>query len=147
MSSRLFQDQVETKAWFFNMFLMNWLWLLIFLDLLAKKSLAMHSKRQGPDRSWDDASKRFRANLDDLFLSNEISATRAQTLYSDGAACGHKWKKRAKVGQVDQTHPQRSIEGDDFKIKMARSLSCTCESSMPQNWGSQDHHAALFVAP
>ena len=90
---------------------MNWLWLLIFLDLLAKKSLAMYSKRQGPDRSWDDASKRFRANLDDLFLSNEISATRAQTLYSDGAACGHKWKKRAKVGKWGKStkHTHRDL--------------------------------------
>ena len=63
-------------------------------------ALAMFHKRQGPDRSSQESHKRFKRNIDDLFLNNDVSATRAQTLYADGAACnlGRDWTKRARVG-------------------------------------------------
>ena len=61
-------------------------------------AVAMFSKRQGPDRDWSDKDKNFKANIDDLFLSNDISAQRAQSLYQDGTDTGHKWEKFAKAG-------------------------------------------------
>lgn len=73
------------------------LWLCYYL---IGDALAMFSKRQGPNRDSDDPAKRFKANIDDLFLSTDISALRAQSLYSDGAACDVPgFALRAKVGQ------------------------------------------------
>ena len=51
----------------------------------------MFSKRGRP---WEaesvPADQRLRANLADLFVSNDVSAARAQTLFADGEASGAK---------------------------------------------------------
>mgnify|MGYP007018355561 CR=1 FL=1 len=49
----------------------------------------MFGKRE---RAWEEnalpAARRFRANVADLFLSNDVSANRAQSLFADGQASG-----------------------------------------------------------
>ena len=81
-----------------KMLVHKWTRLLATLMLFGH-ALAMFSKRQGPDRDISDKAKKFKANIDDLFLSNDISATRAQSVYQDGADCDLPgWKKAAKVG-------------------------------------------------
>ncbi len=50
---------------------------------------AMLSKRGLPfDADELPPSRRFRSNLGDLFLSNEISAARAQSIFADAVAAG-----------------------------------------------------------
>ena len=51
---------------------------------------AMFGKRLGPDPelSSGSAAKKLKANLADLFLSNDISAKRAQTFFQQAAAAG-----------------------------------------------------------
>ena len=78
---------------------------MVLVFYLFYDALAMFHKRQGPDRSSQEDQKRFKRNIDDLFLNNDISATRAQSLYADGAACklGRDWDKRAKIGNSGST--------------------------------------------
>ena len=59
----------------------------------------MWHKRQGPDRDIDDKAKKFKANIDDLFLSNQISGVRAHSIYQDGSDCNLEgWGQRARAG-------------------------------------------------
>jgi hypothetical protein len=53
------------------------------------------------------SNKRFKNNLGDLFLSNEVSAARAQSLFSDAQLAG-----TAHVGNLagnDQKHAHRNL--------------------------------------
>lgn len=78
--------------------LVTWSRFLLVLGLFWD-AVCMFSKRQGPNRDIEDHEQRFKANIDDLFLSNDISARRAQSIYSDGAKAGHnRWRKFARVG-------------------------------------------------
>ena len=78
--------------------LVTWSRFLLVLGLFWD-AVCMFSKRQGPSRDIEDHEQRFKANIDDLFLSNDISARRAQSIYSDGAKAGHnRWRKFARVG-------------------------------------------------
>ena len=68
--------------------LVHWqLVLVLFLCLDAVE--AMFSKRPLPDRDREmSAAQRLRLNVADLFLQNDVSATRTQTVMSDVNACG-----------------------------------------------------------
>ena len=70
--------------------------LLLFLDAVE----AMFSKRPLPDRDREmSAAQRLRLNVADLFLQNDISATRTQTVMSDVQACGIEgFTRLAKAG-------------------------------------------------
>ncbi len=61
---------------------------------------AMFSKRPLPDRDEDmPPCQRLRQNIADLFLSNDVSGARAQTVMSDVNACGVEgFDRLAKTG-------------------------------------------------
>ena len=57
--------------------------------LFFQTAQGMFQKRAGPDyEECDTASKRLKSNLADLFLSNDISGSRAQSAFEDAAAAG-----------------------------------------------------------
>ena len=60
----------------------------------------MFSKRALPNAGEGaTAPKRFRSNMVDLFLNNDVSGARAQSLFSDAAACRlNEFKDLAKAG-------------------------------------------------
>ena len=71
----------------------------LVLSLLFWDAMCMWHKRQGPDRDIDDKAKKFKANIDDLFLSNQISGVRAHSIYQDGSDCNLEgWGQRARAG-------------------------------------------------
>ncbi len=61
------------------------IWFLFFAAVNA-----MFGKRLGPDPelSSGSAANKLKANIADLFLSNDISAKRAQTFFQQAAAAG-----------------------------------------------------------
>ena len=56
-------------------------WVFFFLQFCC--ALPMFHKRARTQDSSRDPAKRFRQNLSDLFLGNEVSGARAQSLFSD----------------------------------------------------------------
>ena len=68
---------------------------------------AMFGKRLGPDPelSAGSAAKKLKANIADLFLSNDISAQRAQTFFQQAAAAGlHDMHSVAATGSKKNVH-------------------------------------------
>lgn len=73
----------------------------------------MFSKRSLPDRSGEPEAKRFKANMEDLLLSNDISADRAQSLLQDASYMNDPFGVRrlaasGKGGALKQKHCSRS---------------------------------------
>ena len=68
-------------------------------------ALAMFGKRSRAYKEEELSPRtRFRSNLEDLFLNNDISGARAQNLFADGAAAGHTdMRKLAKAGNKGQS--------------------------------------------
>jgi hypothetical protein len=73
----------------------------------------MFTKRPLPhDKDSEPPSLRLRANIADLFLQNDISGTRAQSIFSDGHACGLEgFRKLAEVGGKVKVHKQNIARG------------------------------------
>ena len=85
----------------------------LLMFLLFFQSLGMFTKRALPDAGEGaEASKRFRGNVADLFLSNDISGCRTQSLFQDGADCGiQDFVRLAKAGNSGKSknHIQRDL--------------------------------------
>ena len=63
-------------------------WLRLFFCLFnASSAWCMFHKRALPDEN-EDPRKRFRENLADLFLSNDVSGQRAVSLFADAELAG-----------------------------------------------------------
>jgi hypothetical protein len=85
-------------------------WALKFLLIcyLQGYALAMYAKRQLPnDLQKVPESKRFKYNAADLFLSNEISADRAVSLFRDASTSDPKHSK--KLGQSSGKNQARDL--------------------------------------
>ena len=79
--------------WHFRLLLTLWQLPLIW---------GMFSKRSLPDRNDIPEGKRFRANMGDVFMSNELSADRAQSLLQDASLVGNHLQvgKLASAGRI-----------------------------------------------
>ena len=65
-----------------------WHFRFVMICFLLPGACSMFTKRSGPNREGEPQSKRFRANVEDLFLSNELAANRVQSLVQDASFCG-----------------------------------------------------------
>ena len=76
---------------------------LVFLCCFGNAA-GMYGKRsKGYKDDELSPGKRFRANLEDLFLSNQMSGQRAQNVFADGAAAGNgNFEPLAKAGKRGQ---------------------------------------------
>ena len=61
-------------------------WIALLAHLICVLPMFHKRARQGQDEH--DPTKRFRANLGDLFLANEVSGARTQSLFSDAQLAG-----------------------------------------------------------
>ena len=85
---------------------MHFRFLIIWFSFFAAVT-AMFGKRLGPDPelSSGSAAKKLKANIADLFLSNDISAKRAQTFFQQAAAAGlHEMHSVGKTGSPKNVH-------------------------------------------
>ena len=69
---------------------------------------AMYSKRPLPDRAYMPPERRLRANLADLFLSNEVSGSRVASLFEDASVANPRHvKDLANLGMPKATRNLR----------------------------------------
>ena len=106
-------------------FLVIWF---LFVDAVT----AMFGKRLGPDPelSSGSAAKKLKANIADLFLSNDISAKRAQTFFQQAAAAGlHEMHSLGKTGSQKNVHRnllKKLLKGNKWPdLYYAPVLECT----------------------
>ena len=85
----------------------------------------MFSKRSLPDRSGEPEAKRFKANMEDLLLSNDISADRAQSLLQDASYMNDPFGVRRLAA---------SGKGGALKKNTARDLKRKITKSRRSGW-------------
>jgi hypothetical protein len=97
------------------MFLLRYFQLVLVIIHVAT---AMFTKRALPDRGSDDPTVRMRNNLVDLFLSNDISSARAQSLFDDADQCKiGGFRKLAKIGNRGKTMGNCARDARQLLIK------------------------------
>ena len=77
--------------------------------LLAVQAAAMFSKRGLPDLEGCAHHKRFRRNVADLFLSNDVSAHRAVNVFNDARLAGACGVYDIARGSNDRKHANRNL--------------------------------------
>ena len=81
---------------------------LMLLALFVCGVSGMYSKRPLPDKDQLPPARRLRANLADLFLSNEVSGARAASMFEDASVANPRHvKDLAKVNKVHATRDLR----------------------------------------
>ena len=93
------------------MFAFNMVWLLclVYVSLGSFKVACMFSKMK-LDLDGVAPTKRFRHNVADLYLSNDVSGTRAWRLYDDAKTAGCKnVSDLAKNGGTGSNHCSRNL--------------------------------------
>ena len=79
-------------------------WIALIAHLICVLPMFHKRARQGQDEH--DPTKRFRANLGDLFLANEVSGARTQSLFSDA----QRWQEPSTCQTLQEFHhPGRTV--------------------------------------
>lgn len=99
-----------------------------------------------------DPERRFRSNVDELFLDNQVSADRIMSVFEDAKLAGTKHisdlcsKTKSKTKKKFRKNAQRDLLRRLLKKSVASCICCFHQDLRPKNTNHQMDRLPFFIA-